>query len=364
MFGQAIDGQHALPVADPIRVAIVDDSTVARAMIGWMVEQAGMRVVATAANGTDAISALGSTETDVVVLDLEMPRMDGLSALPQILRATNAPVLVVSSLTTHGARSTIEALRLGAADTLAKPNIAVSGTGTRVFGDLLIDKIRTLGRSRAQLPAADMLRERYEPETIAFEFAGELQAIAIAASTGGPSAMFQLFSGLAALPDIPILVTQHLPEPFVPVLAEHLSRYARRPAMVVMNGQSLLPGTIHLAPGTAHLGLDCRHGSIFVRLEDGPAPSGCRPSADPMFEAVARHYGNGALAVVLSGMGRDGAEGARKIREAGGAVIAQDMQSSVVWGMPGVVCKQGIANVSRPPAAIAALINSIGIATA
>lgn len=343
-----------------IRVAIADDSTVARAMISWMLEQAGMDVVATASNGLDAINVLATTKIDVLVLDLEMPRLDGLSALPDILNATSAAVLVVSALTTRGAQSTIEALRLGAADTLTKPNMVPGGKDSRGFGELLVEKVRALVSNRAHPRVVEAVSTRAQRLAVPLDFRGPLDVIAIAASTGGPTAMFELFANLDLFDDIPMLVTQHLPPPFVPVLAEHLSRHARRPAVVAANGQKLQPGTIHLAPGTAHLGLARHRGSVVVHLDDAPAPSGCKPSADVMFEAVAKHYGEKAMAVILSGMGRDGAEGARMIRGRGGMVLAQDMQSSVIWGMPGIVSKQGIAQASAPPAGIAALINSLG----
>lgn len=347
------------PDAAPIRVAIVDDSTVARAMMGWTLEKAGMDVVATASNGREAISALATANIDVLVLDLEMPHMDGLSALPELLSASQATVLVVSALTTEGACATIEALRLGAADTLAKPGAMLGGDTSRSFGAMLVEKIRILGRGRGK--AADGLRAvRGLPTAASFSIPARPGVIAVAASTGGPTAMFRLFADLEPLADVPIIVTQHLPVPFVPVLAEHLARHARRRAVVAEEGLQLEAGTIHVAPGTAHVRLSERRGRHVISLDDKPAPSGCRPSADPMFEAVAAHFGSAALAVVLSGMGRDGAEGARQVRANGGTVIAQDMASSVVWGMPGVVCKQGTANISCPPAAIAALINSAG----
>ena len=345
-----------------IRVAIVDDSTVARAMIGWALEQAGMEVAVTASNGREAIAVLPGNPVDVLILDLEMPGMNGLSALPEIIRTTDAAVLVVSSLTTEGARSTIEALRLGAADTLAKPSMAPGGSGSRAFGEALVEKVRGLGRDRSHRAAAAPLEEPLPLQDQYFHFDGPLKLLAIAASTGGPSAMFRLMAELAPLPDVPVLVTQHLPPQFVPVLAEHLGRHARRRAVVAEDGQLLRGGTIHIAPGTAHLGLETRAGRTSIRLLDGPASSGCKPSADPMFEAVARCYGATAIGIVLSGMGRDGAEGALALRQAGGAIIAQDQCSSVVWGMPGAVARLGIANTCRSPSGIAALVNSIGTA--
>jgi two-component system chemotaxis response regulator CheB len=347
------------PASSPIRVAIVDDSTVARAMMSWTLEKAGMTVVATANNGKDAISALAGADVEVLVLDLEMPQMDGLSALPEILSASPAAVLVVSSLTTEGARATIEALRLGAADTLAKPAAMLGGNTARDFSAMLIDKIRMLKRDRHPMPEGVRVM-RGLPTPASFSVPARPQVVAIAASTGGPTAMFGLFDDLDPLADVPIIVTQHLPAPFVPVMAEHLSRHARRPAVVAENGLPLQPGRIHIAPGDAHVRLETRAGRVVLLLDQTPVSNGCRPSADPMFEAVAEQFGPGALAVVLSGMGRDGSEGARLVRERGGTVIAQDMQSSVVWGMPGVVCKQGTAHVSCSPTGIAALINAAG----
>lgn len=359
MSGHALLTSDTRRQANPIRVVIADDSTVARAMIGWTLEQAGMEIVATASNGRDAITAMRTFEADVLILDLEMPQMDGLSALPELLSASSAAVLVVSSLTTDGARSTIEALRLGASDTLEKPNAILGGTGGRNFGELLVERVEALSRSRRFPRAEPDQAEMSLPAEDIFDFAGPLKIIAVAASTGGPTAMFDLFTRLDSSINVPILVTQHLPVPFVPVLAEHLARHAQRPALVAIDGQRLQPGAIHIAPGTAHLRIDSYRGNTIVRLDQAPAPSGCRPSADPMFESVAEHFGDNAVAVVLSGMGRDGALGAFAVRQRGGAVIAQDATSSVVWGMPGTVCKNGTAHLARPPSGIASFINAL-----
>src|SRR3546814_412499 len=215
---------------------------------------------------------------------------------------------------------------------------------SRSFGVLLVEKVQALGKGRALPRTLDAVLQPPVPLSNSFEFKGPLKVIAIAASTGGPTAMFELFDKLEPSLNVPILVTQHLPAPFVPVFAEHLSRHARRPAMVVTHGQRLRPGAIHLAPGAAHLDLESRSGKIVVRLRETPMPSGCMPSADPMFASVAEHFGAGALAIILSGMGRDGAEGAARIGTRGGSVIVQDMRSSVVWGKPGAVYKRGAAN--------------------
>lgn len=346
-----------------IRAAIVDDSTIARAMMGWILEQAGINLVATASNGRDAIGILASAEIDVLILDLQMPHRDGLSALPEILAATSAAVLVVSSLTTEGARSTIEALRLGAADTLAKPHAGMAGSNGRRFGEILVEKVQALGTRHVLRPRGRIAPEAVPSAAIDIAFDRPLRAIGIAASTGGPTAMFEFFAALGPHVRVPIVITQHLPPPFVPIMAEHLSRHAQRRAVVAADGMALEAGTIHIAPGEAHIGL-ARDGenAVRIRLDRSHATSGCCPSADPMFSALAEHFGDSAIAVVLSGMGRDGAEGARELRRRGGVVVAQDVQSSVVWGMPGAVTKEGIAQASHRPEGIARLINAISSA--
>lgn len=329
---------------------IVDDSIVARAVLSRMIgAHPDLEVVAQAGSGRAALALLGEITVDLILLDLEMPGMGGLEALPDLIRlGGGARVLIVSSACGEGACSSISALRLGAADTLLKPGIGGLGDD---FEHILIDRLRRI----AATPTATPLRMAGEPPTVPPEIApqGPIGCVAIGASTGGVHALAAFFAAYPQACDAPILVTQHLPAPFMPYFVGQLHEMAGRPARLAADGMAVTPGTILLAPGDAHLSLASTRGLIHVRLERRRADSGCLPSVDPMMEAVARLYGPTAIGVILSGMGRDGLAGARILAAAGGEILAQDAPSSVVWGMPGSVVGAGLARVALPPAGLA-----------
>lgn len=332
----------------PIRLLIVDDSVVARAVFSRMLApRPEFEIVAEAAHADDALDLLGRIEVDVILLDLAMPGTDGLTALPSLIaKARGARVLIVSSACEEGAEESVRALTLGAADTLVKPGAASFGGR---FGDVLAERLIriaregqvTTSRSRA---IGDTPRARRDP----------IDCLAIGASTGGLHALAAFFAALPASFTAPILVTQHLPEMFMPYFATQLAGMAGRPAAIARDGARLVAGEILVAPGDAHISLVRIADAVRIRLDRGAAASGCMPSVDPMFDAVAALFGGSGVAVVLSGMGRDGAIGAARVIEAGGELIAQDEQSSVVWGMPGAVANAGLAQAVLPPAAIAA----------
>ena len=340
-----------------IRLMIVDDSTVARAVLSRMVESdPAFEITAIAASGEAAVEALGECLVDVVILDLEMPGAGGLKSIPRIIAAAGgAKVMIVSSLAEDGAEQTVAALALGAADTMPKPG---TGRFNGKFSEILLARLKALGYASLQprIPVAPasaaaqaMLR------TAPFEPIG---ALAIGASTGGIHALGVLFQALPQRIGVPILVTQHLPAPFMNVFARQLGVVARREAVVAEDGMPLLADRILVAPGDAHLTLQAGPEAPIVCLTEGRSNSGCMPSVDPMFASLGAVYGASAVGVVLTGMGRDGVEGASRLVGCGGSILAQDEASCAVWGMPRAVLEAGLACAVLPPDKIARRIAS------
>lgn len=332
------------PYRRRMRLMIVDDSMVARAVLSRMIESdPGFEIAAVAASAEEAVQLLDRCRVDAVILDLEMPGEGGLKSIPRIIAAAaGAKVMIVSSLAEDGAEQTVAALALGAADTLPKPG---TGRFNGRFSEILLAKLRALGP--APMPALDETANR-DPRLRAMP-ADPIAVLGIGASTGGIHALNQLFARLPVEIGVPILVTQHLPAPFMPVFARQLATVARRETLVGEDGMRLLPDRIIIAPGDAHLAVEPKDEAVVVRLSRAPANSGCRPSVDPMLAALGGVYGRQALGVVLTGMGRDGAEGAARLVACGGSVIAQDEASSAVWGMPRAVFEAGLAGALLSP---------------
>lgn len=332
-----------------IRVLIVDDSLTVRTIFKRMVESDPALVIAgTASSAESAIVQLAAQPADVVLLDLEMPGMGGLDALPVILATPARPqVLVVSSLTMDGAEHTLAALRMGAADTLLKPR---PGGFTEDYRTQLLGKIRALGSRGAE--GAGTGGERAEPSFVrpgAPLRPRRIEAVAIGASTGGIHALGLMLAAMDRACDLPILITQHLPASFIPVFARQIESACGRPADIAAEGSEIRPGRVLIAPGHGHL-LVRRNGERLVaRICTEPAPSGCLPSVDPMLASLAVACEGRALGVILSGMGRDGVIGAQELVSAGGTIYAQDADSSAVWGMPGAVAKAGLASLIATP---------------
>jgi two-component system chemotaxis response regulator CheB len=335
---------------------IVDDSTVARAVLSRMIESdPAFEITAVAGTAEDAIEALGECRVDVVILDLEMPGAGGLKSIPRIIAAAaGAKIMIVSSLAEDGAEQTVAALALGAADTMPKPG---TGRFNGKFSEILLSKLKGLGYASDQMP---LPRTRTEGPQVALRAmpSDPIDVLAIGASTGGIHALGVLFSALPQRIGVPILVTQHLPIPFMSVFARQLGAVARRDAVVAEDGMELVPDRILVAPGDAHLTLEPGAGRAVVRLTHGRCSSGCMPSVDPMLASVAAIYGSGALGVVLTGMGRDGVEGAARVVASGGSILAQDEASCAVWGMPRAVLEAGLACAVLPPDKIARRIAS------
>ena len=346
-----LPGGSVPPRSRPIKLMIVDDSMVARAVLSRMIDSdGGFEIAGVAGTAEDAIEALGQVMVDIVLLDLEMPGVGGLKSIPRILTAAKgAKVLIVSSLAEEGAEETVAALALGAADTLPKPG---TGRFNGRFSEVLLTKLRDLGR--AERGGAGLVRQ--PPSTNAPLRApvdAPLKLVAIGASTGGIHALGAFFAALPERIGVPILVTQHLPPPFMAVFARQLSVVAKRETLVAEDGMRLLPDRVVIAPGDAHLIVEQFGGHLIARLSKTRASSGCMPSVDPMLASAAAVLGPAALGVILTGMGRDGCEGARRLVDAGGAIIAQDERSCAVWGMPRAVTEAGLACAVLPPDKIA-----------
>jgi two-component system chemotaxis response regulator CheB len=330
---------------------IVDDSQVARAVLGRMLAaHPDFEVVATAADASEALDRLGRTSVDVVLLDLDMPGETGLQALPEIVRrGRGARVLIVSSFCDGEAEAAVRALPAGSADILAKPG---TGQSRGRFTEELAERLRRMAkRAPSDEPQASTKR-RESPKSA-------IGCLAIGASTGGLDAVAALLAALPQRLGVPILVTQHLPTTFVPFFARQIEAASGRVTAIAQDGAELVADEILLAPGDAHLSIERAGGRVRVRLDrDSASGSGCVPSVDVMLESVARAYGQTAVGIILSGMGRDGLGGARTLVAGGGRLLAQDRDSSAVWGMPGAVAQAGLASAILPPAEIAAHIAS------
>jgi two-component system, chemotaxis family, protein-glutamate methylesterase/glutaminase len=340
--------EHRTGQERPISVLIVDDSAVARAALSHMVGGGGQLVLAGALDGAArAIAWLRVNRVDVVLLDLEMPTRNGLAALPELLAVgRGAKILVVSSTARAGAEATLRALAAGAADTLAKPAV---GQLNQTFQAILVDRIERLGR--ASLHDVDLARFVLRPEP-----STPIGLLGIGASTGGLSALAAFFAELPRSFTAPIVVTQHLPPAFMPYFADQLAAMSGRLAHVAEEGRRILSGEIAIAPGTRHLSV-LRQGTHFAAsLSDRATPTRCCPSVDPMLESIAAAAGTQAAAIIMTGMGRDGTEGATRLVAAGGSVLVQDRATSAVWGMPGSVAKVGLACVAASPAQLAASV--------
>jgi two-component system chemotaxis response regulator CheB len=337
---------------------LVDDSLVVRSILERIVDQRpGLEICASVASAQDALDYLAREPVDVVVLDIEMPGMNGIDALPHILaRAEKARVLILSSNCVEGGPAAIDALALGASDTLAKPG---RGSFSGRFAEVLTDRIMTLGHRRdfpVPVPVAE--RRVSEPAALAIDTDQPIECIAVAASTGGIPAFTNFLTNLDPRITAPILLTQHLPDAFMEFYAKQIATMTTRRVHVAAAGMIVEPGHIYLAPGDAHLLVVANGRRHEIALDRRPVENGCCPSADPMLDAVADVYGKGGVAVILSGMGRDGVIGAGRLKEAGGTVFAQAPESCVIWGMPGAVAKAGLAAATLNPDAIALMLGS------
>src|SRR6266702_2774228 len=360
--------------AGPLRVMIVDDSVVIRGLISrWIGAEHDMEVAASLRTGLEAVNQIERINPDVAVLDIEMPELDGISALPRLLaKKRDLIIIMASTLTRRNAEISFKALSLGASDYIPKPESTRETAAAETFRHDLIQKIRHLGAkvrrtaapaSPHSAPTLDKPREalvRPAPAPAAAPAAqsqlarrpfGTLapKVLLIGSSTGGPQALMSLVAEIGPVIDrFPVLITQHMPPTFTTILAEHLARTSRRPAREAVDGEPVKVGQIYLAPGGRHMRV-VRHGAeAAIALDDGPPVNFCKPAVDPLFNSAIDVWQGGIMSVILTGMGSDGMRGGKDIVAAGGSVIAQDEATSVVWGMPGAAANAGICAAILP----------------
>jgi two-component system chemotaxis response regulator CheB len=356
----------AAGISRRIRVMLVDDAVVVRGLFArWVEAEPDLEVVATLRTGRDAVNQLERVDPDVVVLDVDMPELDGIAALPLLLeKKRDLVVIMASTLTRRNAEISLRALSLGAADYIPKPGSNREVSASTAFRRDLIEKIRQLGlrakrlrhgiKARASRPVKSApsivpateeitpLRLRQMPLT-------PPRVLVIGASTGGPQALNRLVVQIdTVIQRAPVLITQHMPPTFTAVLAEHLARVSKFPVREASDGEEVDAGAIYLAPGGKHMKVERRDGTAVIAIDDGPMVNFCKPAVDPLFASAAQVWGNKVLALVLTGMGSDGLAGAKEIVAAGGHVIAQDEETSVVWGMPGQVTNAGLCSAVLP----------------
>ena len=361
---------------DPIKVMVVDDAVVVRGLVGrWISEETDMKLVASHRSGREAVADIAKVNPDVVILDIEMPDMDGITALPLIIQAKrDVMVLMASTLTRRNAEISLKCLSLGAADYVPKPETNAGVTTSPAFKREILDKVRALGRRRkisgrafraaspAGSPAAAaaprVSSPSIAPQSVGFNDSGfKLRAMGttipkvllIGSSTGGPQALTTVLKALGSFIDrVPVLITQHMPPTFTTIRAEHAAKASGRPAAEGRDGEPIQAGRIYVAPGGKHMVVRKTGGTNVIHLEDGPPINFCKPAVDPLFTSAAQAWGAQTFGCVLTGMGHDGAHGAGDIVAAGGSVIAQDEATSVVWGMPGAVAQAGHACAVLP----------------
>jgi two-component system chemotaxis response regulator CheB len=351
----------------PYRVMVVDDSAVIRGLLTRSLEtDPNVQVVASVSDGRMAINALDRHDIEVAVLDIEMPVMDGLTALPQLIAKKPAlKVIMASTLTRRNADISLRALQAGAADYLTKPE-ASSLTTAATFKQELLAKVKVLGEAcrraagktlptrAAGTPALNRglpVRAAAPSAKIALRAAKAepFDALAIGSSTGGPQALFELMGAIRNGVTRPVFITQHMPATFTTILAEHITRSTGWPATEAVDGEAVRPGRAYVAPGDFHMIIEgTPTGEKTLRLNKTPPENFCRPSVDPMLRSLARLYGRRLLCVILTGMGHDGRAGSEEVVAAGGNVIAQDEATSVVWGMPGAVANAGLCSAVLP----------------
>ncbi|MBP2157843.1 MULTISPECIES: chemotaxis response regulator protein-glutamate methylesterase [Asticcacaulis] len=377
---------NPIPAASlrPLKIMIVDDSAVVRGLISrWLEQERDMVLAGLAIDGQKAIDKVREVQPDVLILDIEMPNMGGLEALPKLIAAKpGLKVLMASTLTTRGANVTLRALELGAADYIPKPDSTRIG-GADGFRTELLTKIRALcGRTRQWpmpgatpapaptpthptpsaflpaardaearpqivpiapkpvVPAAPTVRPRSGPKRI--------DLLVVGASTGGPPALRTFLLGLGPDWKLPILIVQHMPATFTAILAEHLDKALPQKVQEAKDGMLIESRNVYIAPGDWHMTIRPDPIVKQIRLDQGPQVNWCRPAVDPLFKSAAEVYGNHALGVVLTGMGHDGRDGAQALVNVNGTVMVQDEASSVVWGMPGAVAEAGLAEIIKP----------------
>lgn len=371
----------------PLAVMIVDDAVVVRGLIGrWLSERPTFEVVASAANGRVALDALDRVTPDIILLDIDMPEMDGLEALPLLLRkCPTAAVVISSTLTRRNAELSLKCLSLGATECISKPETNREVTTSQSFRQELVTKLEALGEGRRRLqalrdgapapapagaastagilarvrgedaapPAGQPARAPVAPAIVP-RLACPPRALVIGSSTGGPRAVAEVLASAGeSLRNLPVIVVQHMPPIFTAVFAEHLRLQTGYPAREPFDGEQFQPGVVYVAPGGRHLRIARTDGgAVVARVVDAPPVNFCRPAVDLMFKDAAEVFGAAALGLVLTGMGHDGLDGARALSAAGATIVVQDEATSAVWGMPGSIARAGLARAILPLPAI------------
>ena len=369
----------AATIARRIRVMVVDDAVVVRSLFArWISAEPDLEIVASLRNAREALDQVGSADPDVVLLDIEMPDLDGLTALPLFLaKKRDLVVIMASTLTRRNAEISLKAMALGATDYIPKPSTNGETAGSLSFRRELIEKVRQLGlrakrlRFTRTLSARGTRADKGLPEPASkHAAAGSFRlrpmpavpprVLLIGASTGGPQALNALLSKLdGVLERAPVLITQHMPPMFTAILAEHLARLSKRDAHEAVDGEEVNAGTIYIAPGGKHMRVARRDGIAVIVIDDSEPVNFCKPSVDPLFSSAAQVWGSWALGLMLTGMGADGSRGSQALTAAGGTILAQDEASSVVWGMPGQVANLGLCSAVLPLDEIAAKLTRV-----
>lgn len=352
---------------------IVDDAVVARGLFArWVEAEPDLELAASLRTGREAVDQVERADPDVVVLDIDMPELDGMAALPQLLaKKPDLLVIMASTLTRRNAEISLRALSLGATDYIPKPDSNREVTTSVAFRRELIEKIRHIGwrakRFRtspdhpvpAIKPVASSAAKPVALHPVSHAPAHDItlrpmptmppRVLLIGSSTGGPQALNAVLGHMARVFDrVPVLITQHMPPTFTAILAEHLTRLIGRSVHEAVDGEPVHAGGVYVAPGGKHMCVARRDGNVVIALDDGPVINFCKPSVDPLFTSAAEVWGHNALGLVLTGMGSDGLQGAKAIVAAGGSVLAQDEATSVVWGMPGQIAHAGLASALLP----------------
>lgn len=343
-----------------IRVMLVDDSAVVRGLVQRALKkEPSIVIAATAVDGQMAVDTLKRHTVDVIVLDIEMPGMDGIKALPELLKvAPGVKIIMASTLTQQNAEISVRALELGATDYIAKPS-NLADSGAEDFFHQLITKIKQICHSSGDTSAQKTPKPVSKPTLPSI---AKAEALAIASSTGGPQALLRVFTALKGKAQhVPIFITQHMPPSFTAILADHIGKVLGSDCHEAKDGEEVKSGVVYLAPGDFHMTVERRGTSVVLQLNQDPPENFCRPAADPMLRSLAAVYRNRLLVAVLTGMGSDGVKGAADVVKAGGVVIAQDQASCVVYGMPKAVVDAHLASAVLPIDQVAPyLIKAVG----
>jgi len=352
-----------------IRVLVVDDSAFMRKSISIMLESdPEIEVVATAKDGMEGIEAVKKYQPDIVTLDIEMPRMDGLQALERIMEENPVPVLMVSSLTTEGAEATIKALELGAVDFIPKELSFVSVNIINIKEDLL-RKVKEIVKQREKIIRRKRLqiystphtltkkKEERSAEIVSKKIIGHFRAVAIGISTGGPMSLQKVIPRINKKINVPVFVVQHMPPKFTKSLADRLNSLSEIEVKEAENNEIVRNGVVYFAPGGFHMLFKKQNGDIKILISENPSDTLHKPSVDVMLESLIEIYGKDILSVIMTGMGKDGYQAIKHLVSMGGKCIAQDEESCVVYGMPKAVVDANLADAVVPLEKIADKIN-------